>query len=115
VAFVEEKESQKINKAYRQKDKPTNVLSFSLSKNAGELILCPAVIKREAKDFGRNFSNFLCFLVIHGMLHLKGMEHSSTMEEAEDKYDAKYNSGNRRRIKDDEGRGGRVFKRRKKS
>ncbi len=106
IAFVEEKESRKINKKYRGKNKSTNILSFSLRKNEGELVLCPAVIKREAKDFFRNFNQFLGFLVIHGMLHLKGLEHSSTMERAEAKYDKKYFSRNRRGILDDEGRGG---------
>ncbi len=115
IAFLEEKESRRINKTYRQKDKSTNVLSFSLRKNEGELVLCPAVIKREAKDFSKNFSQFLCFLVIHGMLHLKGHEHSSTMERAEAKYDKKYNSRNRRGVRNDKSRSGRVHQRRKKS
>lgn len=115
IAFVSEKESRKINKQCRQKDYATNILSFSLRENEGELVLCPSVIKREAKDFSRTFTKFLGFLVIHGMLHLKGLEHSSTMERAEDKYDQKYFSGNRRRVLDDEGRSGRVHKGRKKS
>lgn len=115
IALVGKKTSQALNKKYRDKDKPTNVLSFSLRKNEGELILCPDVIKRECKNFGKTFSNFLGFLVIHGMLHLKGHEHSSTMEKAEEKYDQKYLSGNRRRLLNDQSRGGRVSKRRKKS
>lgn len=115
IAFVDKKKSKELNKKYRQKDKATNVLSFSLNKKEGELILCPAVIKSEAVNFDRNFKQFIGFLVIHGMLHLKGMEHSSTMEKAEEKYDKKYFSRNRRRVLDDESRGGRVSKRRKKS
>ncbi len=115
IAFVNEKQSREINKKYRNKDKSTNVLSFALLKNKGELILCPAVIKREAKNFSKNFEQFLGFLVIHGMLHLKGLEHSSTMERAEKKYDTKYFSRNRRWLHLDESRGGRVSKRRKKS
>ncbi len=115
IAFVSEKKSREINKKYRGKDKATNVLSFALRKDEGELVLCKAVIRREAKNFGRTEGHFLVFLVIHGMLHLKGLEHSSTMERAERKYDKKYNSRNRRRLIHDESRGGRVFKRRKKS
>ncbi|MCX6752108.1 MAG: rRNA maturation RNase YbeY [Candidatus Nomurabacteria bacterium] len=115
LAFVDKKKSKEINKTYRNKDKPTNILSFSLRKNEGEIVLCPAVIKREAKNFGKTFEQFLGFLVIHGMLHLKGFEHSSTMEVAENKYDQKYLSGNRLRLRDDEGHRGRVFQRRKKS
>ncbi len=119
VAYVSEDKSQEINKKYRNKDKPTNVLSFSLRENEGELILCKAVIQREAKDFDKTFDQFLLFLVIHGMLHLKGLEHSSTMDKAEKlyfkNYDQKHLSRNRRRLIDDKSRGGRVLKRRKKS
>ena len=119
IAYVNETESQEINKKYRRKNKPTNVLSFSLRKNEGEIILCPAVINREAKNFDKTSHQFLGFLVIHGMLHLKGLEHSSTMDKLErfyfKKYDQKYFSRNRRGIFDDESRGGRIHQRRKKS
>ena len=119
IACVSENKSREINKKYRKKDKATNVLSFSLRKNEGEIILCPAMIKREAKSFSKTFDQFLNLLVIHGMLHLKGMKHSSTMERTEKfyskKYDKEYFSGNRRRLLNDKSRGGRVFKRRKKS
>jgi probable rRNA maturation factor len=119
IACVDEKTSRKINKQYRNKNKATNILSFPLRKNMGEIILCKAVIKREAKKFNKNFSQFLGFLVIHGMLHLKGMKHSSTMDKAQDfyfnKYDQKYFRGDRRGIDDDTSRGRRIFKGRKKS
>jgi len=115
IALVSEKKSREINKKYRNKDKPTNILSFELSKNEGEIILCPALIKTEAKDFSRTFAEFIGFLVIHGMLHLKGFEHSSTMERAEEKYDQKYFSRNRCGILDYEDRRGRILQRRKKS
>ena len=94
LAYVSEKAIQEINKKYRKKNKPTNELSFSLSKNEGELRLCPSLIKKEAKDetknFGKNYSQLLLFLVIHGMLHLKGMDHSSTMDKAEKKFLRKF-------------------------
>lgn len=119
IAYVAEEKSREINKKYRRKNKPTNVLSFSLRKNSGEIILCPSIIKEEAKNFGEKFPEYLLFLVIHAILHLKGMEHSSTMEEAEkkyyNKYDKEYFSRNRRRVLKNEGRGGGVLKRREKS
>jgi probable rRNA maturation factor len=52
----------------------------------GEIILCPSVIKKEAKNFDRTFPQFLGFLVIHGMLHLKGYDHGKEMEKLEKKY-----------------------------
>jgi len=86
IAYVSEKKSREINKKYRGKDKATNVLSFSLRKNAGELVLCKAVIKKEAKNLGRTMPEWLGFLVIHGMLHLKGLKHGKKMEKLEKKY-----------------------------
>lgn len=90
IAFIEEKESKIINKKYRRKNKPTNILSFNLHKNLGEIILCPTMIEREAESFSKTFRQFLGFLVIHGMLHLKGLEHSSTMEKMENFYCKKF-------------------------
>jgi len=115
IAFVSKNKSQEINKKYRNKNNPTNILSFLLSKEKGEIIMCPDLIKKEAKNFERTFNQFLGFLVIHGMLHLKGHEHSSTMELLEEKYDKKYFSWNRCRIVDDTSHSRRISKRRKKS
>jgi probable rRNA maturation factor len=114
-AYISKGEMRKINKDYRNKDKATNVLSFELSKNSGEILICPSVVKTETKKFERNYEQLLGFLVIHGMLHLKGMEHSSRMERAEDNYDKKYFYRNRHRLDYDKSRGGRILERRKKS
>jgi probable rRNA maturation factor len=115
IAYVSEKTSKEINKKYRGKNKPTNILSFPLGKNLGEILLCLPVIKREAKKFNKTSDQFLNFLVIHGILHLKGLSHSSTMEERENFYDQKYFGGNRHRLNDDPSRGRRIHQRRKKS
>ena len=119
IAFVDKKISRSLNKKYRNKDKATNVLSFSLDKNSGELILCPDIIKTETKKFEKKFPDLLLFLVIHGMLHLKGMQHGAIMERAEKKYSQKYDTQhsnrNRHRILDDKNRGRRIYQRRKKS
>lgn len=92
VALITEKKSREINKKYRKKDKPTNVLSFPLRKNEGEILLCRSVIKREAKErkFDKSFEELMGFLVIHGMLHLKGMKHGEKMEKLESFYCKKY-------------------------
>mgnify|MGYP003418691274 FL=1 len=101
VAFVSPEKSHEINKKYRKKDKPTNVLSFALRENEGELVLCKSVIEKEAVELERKKNDWLIFLVIHGMLHLKGMEHGSIMEEAEIKYGEKYIGSNRHWLKND--------------
>ncbi|MEK7175336.1 MAG: rRNA maturation RNase YbeY [Patescibacteria group bacterium] len=98
LVFLSEKKSKEINKIYRNKNNPTNILSFNLSKKEGEILMCPGVIKKEIKDFGRSFSKLIGFLFIHGVLHLKNFDHSSKMEELEEKYDQKYFHQPRRRI-----------------
>lgn len=90
LAFIDRKTSRRLNRTYRKIDRPTNVLSFPLSKKSGEILICREVAKKEAPKFGKPLPDFLGFLVIHGMLHLKGYEHSSRMERAEKKYDQKY-------------------------
>ncbi len=83
ISFVTKKESQILNNSYRNKDYPTNILSFELTKKSGELIIQSSIVKRDAKNFDMDYKNFLGFLLIHGMLHLKGMQHGSTMERQE--------------------------------
>lgn len=123
LAFVSPKEAKSINKKYRKKNKPTNVLSFCLSEKEGELILCPELVKKESQDknknFGKNYRQLFEFLVIHGMLHLDGMQHGSIMEKAEkfycQKYDQKYFNRDRRGVAVDQNSRGRIRQRRKTS
>ena len=82
LVFVGERTSRKLNKTYRGKDKSTNILSFSLEKNEGEIFICPKIAKKEG--FG------VANLFIHGLLHLKGMKHGSTMSKAEIKLCKKF-------------------------
>lgn len=85
VAIVGKEESHKFNKEYREKDKPTNVLSFPLTETSGELILDVETATEEAPSFDMDRDTFLKYLVIHGMLHLKGYDHGSTMEKEEER------------------------------
>ena len=82
LVFINQTKSRKINFTYRKKDKSTNVLSFPLDKKCGEIFICPEIAKKEGLSVG--------FLFIHGLLHLKGMEHGSTMERAEEKLCKKF-------------------------
>ena len=86
IVFLNSKEQSKINKTYREKEGTTNILSFLLSDNSGQITLDPVKIKKEAHLFDMNYPKFLTLLLIHGCLHLKGFEHSSTMEKEEKKY-----------------------------
>ena len=78
-----DKRSQTLNQNYRNKTYIPNVLSFPLSDTAGEIFLNLKQARREHRLRGESYEYFVALLAIHGMLHLKGMAHGSTMEEKE--------------------------------
>ncbi len=75
-----------LNRQYRGKDTPTDILSFPLDENSGEMFINLEETRKMAPDFDRGYENFLGFLFIHGLVHLKGFEHGSKMEHEEGKY-----------------------------
>jgi probable rRNA maturation factor len=86
VVFCTPEESRSRNKTYRGKDYPTNILSFPLSNIEGEIYISLSTARKDAKNFEMTPEQFLHLLYIHGLLHLKGHDHGSTMEELEDKH-----------------------------
>jgi probable rRNA maturation factor len=80
-----------LNSTYRGKSEPTDILSFPLGKTEGDIYLCLSEAKKEAVKFDRSYDNFLPFLLIHGCVHLKGYDHSATMEKIEQKFRKKFN------------------------
>ncbi len=89
-SFVSKSEIQKYNNMYRKKDAPTDVLSFTYSKDEGEILICKDIAKLKSKYFGKTPDKYLNFIFIHAMLHLKGMLHGSRMEEQEAKWLKKF-------------------------
>lgn len=85
LVFARNSLSKKLNKEHRGKDKPTNVLSFPLSKDSGEIFIDTEKARAEAGEFGKNFTTHVGHLFIHGLLHLKGLDHGSTMDKEEEK------------------------------
>lgn len=83
VALLSPSEARRISKKTKHKDVPSNVLSFPLSKHSGEILLCPATARTQAPLYGATANDFLSYLFIHGMLHLKGFVHGATMEASE--------------------------------
>tara|TARA_X000000950_G_scaffold162745_1_gene198994 strand:+ start:570 stop:1031 length:462 start_codon:yes stop_codon:yes gene_type:complete len=84
LSFVSSEEMKLLNKTYRNKDKPTNVLSFEMPKNfpvgdektlIGEIALCEEIIYEESKKYKKIFENRLKHMIIHGLLHLIGFDH----------------------------------------
>ncbi|NCT40588.1 MAG: rRNA maturation RNase YbeY [Alphaproteobacteria bacterium] len=67
---------QVLNRDYRDKDKPTNVLSFPQDlPMMGDLVFAYGVVKREAEEQSKTFENHLLHLTVHGSLHLLGYDH----------------------------------------
>ena len=95
LVFIDNTFSRRLNAQYRGKNKPTNVLSFPISKKSGEIFIDLVTAKKEAGVFEMSFQKFVTFLFIHGLLHLKGMRHGATMEKAEKKL--LYGTSNRSR------------------
>ena len=85
----------RLNREYRGKDKPTNVLSFALTEAEepeaqdgmpvmlGDVILAYETVAREASEQRKNFKDHMTHLVMHGVLHLLGYDHE-TDDEAEE-------------------------------
>ena len=105
ISFVSAEEIKRLNKEYRKIDKETDVLSFPtldlkpmekinikdfkedinpLTKHLmlGDIIICEDVARRNAKEYGHSYERELCYLVVHGFLHLLGFDH---MEEEDKK------------------------------
>jgi probable rRNA maturation factor len=91
LVFIGSTLSRRLNSAHRGKDKSANVLSFPLTKNTGEMFIDIQQSQKEAPKFGKTHSQFVAYLFIHGLLHLKGMPHGDTMEKAEIKFLKKFN------------------------
>ncbi|ATJ81852.1 rRNA maturation RNase YbeY [Halomonas beimenensis] len=82
VRFVDAEESRALNRDYRDKDKPTNVLSFPFEcppgvalPLLGDLVICHPVVLAEARDQDKTAVDHYAHMVIHGTLHLLGYDH----------------------------------------
>ena len=74
-----------LNRDYRNKDRPTNVLSFPVGEidglpleatsPLGDIVLCPELIAKEAREQGKDASSHWAHLCVHGALHLAGYDH----------------------------------------
>lgn len=85
LVYLNNKQSKKLNLLHRGKNKPANILSFPLSKNIGEIFIDLEELKKQAPSFELSEKNFFLKLFIHGLCHLKGMDHSSKMDRTEEK------------------------------
>ncbi|MDX9731677.1 MAG: rRNA maturation RNase YbeY [Bdellovibrionales bacterium] len=84
LVFVSRNEIQNLNRTYRGKDKPTDVLSFDGIEEGslGELVFSLAVIKKQAREHGLTDQVELGYMILHGILHLLGYDHEQQEREA---------------------------------
>jgi len=78
--------AKKLNIKTRGQTYTPNTLSLIYTKNSGEIILTPRVIKKDCKKFGHTEKQHTIFLYIHSLLHLKGLEHGDKMDKLTQKY-----------------------------
>lgn len=90
IRIVDEAEGAELNRRYRQGTGPTNVLSFPWeappgrrSQYLGDLVICESLLRREALAQGTSLQAHWAHLVVHGVLHLLGMDHQSDLEATE--------------------------------
>jgi probable rRNA maturation factor len=96
VRIVDEEESRKLNKQFRQQDKATNVLAFPAGspdgitglpeheiQALGDLVICGPLVEEEAEEQGKTPASHWGHLLVHGMLHLLGYDHQTSSQAAE--------------------------------
>ena len=87
VLLTDDAGVQDLNARFRDKDRPTNVLSFPAATSAfphlGDVVLAHAYCAAEAQTQGKSLSDHLSHLVVHGVLHLLGRDHEAEAEAEE--------------------------------
>ncbi len=81
IRLVDRREGQHMNREFRHKDYPTNVLTFVYGERVhaleGDLVLCAPVVKQEAQAQKKPLADHCAHLLVHGMLHLQGYDHET--------------------------------------
>ena len=84
VLILDDEGIREINREYLNRDKPTNVISFSMQEGEGsgiqpdllgDVVISAETAARDAAEAGLPFEHELCFLLLHGILHLLGYDH----------------------------------------
>ncbi len=82
VRIVDKGESQRLNSEYRDKNKPTNVLSFPFEAPPGieldllgDLVICADIVSQEAQQQNKSALHHWYHMLVHGSLHLMGFDH----------------------------------------
>ena len=85
VVLADDKFIRQLNRDYRGKDKPTNVLAFPSDEESqlGDVVLALETIEREAREQKKTVKNHTKHLLVHGTLHLLGYDHERKKDAAQ--------------------------------
>ena len=77
IRFVGAAEGRRLNREFRGKDYATNVLTFVYANRplSGDVVICAPVVARQARDQGKPAVSHYAHLLVHGLLHLQGLDH----------------------------------------
>ena len=93
LLFVDDLQIQALNRRYLHRDKPTNVLAFTMRKGEfstlhvqllGDLVISVETAKRQSNRFGLDEMGMIILLMVHGVLHLIGYEHEGIKKGAQE-------------------------------
>lgn len=90
LVFVDPARARALNKKLRGKNYAPNVLSYTVGRYSGEVMICLSVAFRQAPSYNLSPASFLLLLFIHALLHLEGGAHGVTMEKRELKLLARF-------------------------
>lgn len=81
VVFTDNEQIKKLNKKYRKKNEPTDVLSFPLDDNLlGDIIISIERAREQAEEYGHSDRREISYLFVHGLLHLFGYGHDNVTD-----------------------------------
>ena len=88
LLLADDETIQELNKSYRNMDKPTDVLSFEIESDVmlGDIIISVETAKRMAIEYNISLDREIAFLFIHGILHLLGYDHETSVEDEEEMF-----------------------------
>ncbi|OGP59967.1 MAG: rRNA maturation RNase YbeY [Deltaproteobacteria bacterium RBG_13_52_11b] len=91
IVFVDDPRIRELNRRYLHRDKPTNVLAFSMAEGEfptlhphllGDLVISVETAERQSNRFGLSAGEMVILLMIHGILHLLGYDHLGSKKKA---------------------------------
>ena len=96
IVFIDDEKMHELNKNYRGIDRTTDVLSFAFEDNnkicynirqLGEIFVSIPKMRLQAKEYGHSEKRELAFLIVHGILHLLGYDHTLGLKEEKEMFE----------------------------